>query len=204
MLLKSPENPSFGAEVDGILKTELDSHRDVFEATAAMLERPFAHVLDILVEGLGCGGKVLFFGNGGSAADAQHLATELIIRYQKNRPPIAAIALSADSSVITACGNDWGFDTIFERQIAGLGRECDVAFGISTSGRSANVIKGLLQAKAMGLQTVGMTGGGGGEMPGCCDALIMVPSMVTARIQEMHIMIGHLLCKALEHRLGLV
>jgi D-sedoheptulose 7-phosphate isomerase len=169
-----------------------------------MLSRPFLEMLAIVEQGLRRGGKVLLFGNGGSAADAQHIAAELIVRYKTDRPAISAIALTTDSSALTACANDMGFDAIFERQIAGLGRPNDVAFGISTSGRSANVLKGLRQARAMGLRTVGMTGGLGGDMPGSCDALIVVPSTVTARIQEMHIMIGHVLCKALEQRLGLV
>ena len=169
-----------------------------------MLRSPFLETLEIVERGLRRGGKLLLFGNGGSAADAQHIAAELIIRYQKDRPAISAIALTTDSSALTACGNDLGFAAIFARQIAGLGRANDVAFGISCSGRSANVLQGLKQARTMGLHTVGMTGGQGGEMPGVCDALIVVPSAMTARIQEMHITIGHVLCKALEQRLGLV
>jgi D-sedoheptulose 7-phosphate isomerase len=185
------------------LDEELAEHRRAFEATAATLSAPFLETLNIVEQGLRRGGKLLLFGNGGSAADAQHIAAELIIRYNAVRPAISAIALTTDSSALTACGNDMGFDAIFERQIAGLGRPNDVAFGISTSGRSANVLRGLRQARAMGLQTVGMTGGLGGDMPGLCDALIAVPSTVTARIQEMHIMLGHALCKILEQRLGL-
>jgi D-sedoheptulose 7-phosphate isomerase len=158
----------------------------------------------ILERGLRRGGKLLLFGNGGSAADAQHIAAELIVRYHTNRAAISAMALTTDPSAVTACANDIGFDAIFERQIAGLGRVNDIAFGISTSGKSANVLRGLRQARVMGLQTVGLTGGEGGDMRGSCDALIVVPSTVTARIQEMHITIGHMLCKALEQRLGLV
>jgi D-sedoheptulose 7-phosphate isomerase len=195
---------SASRDAEVILHQELAEHRCAFEATAATLGRPFLEMLAIVEQGLRRGGKLLLFGNGGSAADAQHIAAELIIRYKADRPAISAVALTTDSSALTACGNDMGFDAIFERQIAGLGRPNDVAFGISTSGRSANVLKGLRQAKAMGLQTVGMTGGLGGDMPSSCDALIVVPSTVTARIQEMHITIGHVLCKALEQRLGLV
>jgi D-sedoheptulose 7-phosphate isomerase len=160
--------------------------------------------LDILESGLRGGGKLMFFGNGGSAADAQHIAAELIIRYKADRPAIAAIALTTDSSALTACGNDLGFDALFERQIAGLGRPPDIAVGISTSGRSPNVIRGLRMAAAMGLRTVGLSGGSGGDMASLCDACIVVPSSITARIQEMHILIGHIWCKALEQRLGLV
>jgi D-sedoheptulose 7-phosphate isomerase len=191
-----------GAQV--LLNEELAGHRCAFEATAAMLDGPFLRALEIVERGLRRGGKLLLFGNGGSAADAQHIAAELIVRYKTDRPAISAIALTTDSSALTACGNDLGFDAIFERQIAGLGRMNDVACGISTSGRSANVLRGLRQAKGMGLHTVGMTGGLGGDMAGCCDALIVVPSTETARVQEMHTMIGHVLCKALEQRLGLV
>jgi D-sedoheptulose 7-phosphate isomerase len=192
------------AEAEALLLRELSEHRTVFEATALMLSRPFAETLDILDRGVRSGGKVLLFGNGGSAADAQHIAAELIVRYHADRAAISAIALTTDSSTLTACGNDLGFDALFERQIEGLGRKGDVAVAISTSGNSVNVIKGLDRARSMGLKTVGLTGGTGGKMRSVCDALIVVPSTVTARIQEIHGMIGHVLCKALEQRLGLV
>ncbi len=191
-------------DAEALLHAEMEEHRSIFEATRKMLSGPFMKGLDILESGLRRGGKVMLFGNGGSAADAQHIAAELIIRYKADRPSIAAISLTTDSSAMTACGNDFGFDALFERQIAGLGREHDVAVGISTSGKSPNVLRGLRQARSMGLQTVGLTGGTGGELVGACDAAIVVPSAVTARIQEMHIMIGHVWCKALEQRLGLV
>src|SRR5580693_2938774 len=189
---------------EALIPQELAEHRAAFEATAAMLRGPLLETLRILERGLRRGGKLLLFGNGGSAADAQHIAAELIVRYHTNRAAISAMALTTDPSAVTACANDIGFDAIFERQIAGLGRVNDIAFGISTSGKSANVLRGLRQARVMGLQTVGLTGGQGGDMRGSCDALIVVPSTVTARIQEMHITIGHMLCKALEQRLGLV
>jgi D-sedoheptulose 7-phosphate isomerase len=186
-----------------LLHRELGEHRAVFEATARMLSAPFVESLAILEAGLRRGGKVMLFGNGGSAADAQHIAAELMIRYKSNRRAISALALTTDTSALTACANDFGFDTLFERQVAGLGRECDVAVGLSTSGKSPNVLNGLRQARSMGLATIGLTGGEGGKMPGLCDALIVVPSTVTARIQELHIMIGHMWCKALEQRLAL-
>jgi D-sedoheptulose 7-phosphate isomerase len=191
-------------DAEALLHEELGEHRSAFEATVRMLSGPFVEALDIMELGLRRGGKILFFGNGGSAADAQHIAAELLIRYQSHRPAISAVALTTDTSALTACSNDMGFESVFERQIAGLARPHDVAFGISTSGKSANVLRGLRQARRMGLQTVGLTGGTGGEMTGLCDALIAVPSTVTARIQEMHITIGHVLCKALEQALGLV
>jgi len=187
-----------------LLRKELDEHRRTVEATALSVERAFVDVLDILEGSLRSGGKILLFGNGGSAADAQHIAAELVVRYQTDRPAISAIALTTDSSALTACGNDLGFDRIFERQVEAIGRRGDAAFAISTSGRSSNVLKGLHQARAMGLRTVGLCGGSGGGMPEICDALILVPSPVTSRIQEMHITLGHILCKALEERLGLI
>jgi D-sedoheptulose 7-phosphate isomerase len=128
----------------------------------------------------------------------------MVIRYKTDRKAIAAIALTTDTSTLTACGNDLGFDALFERQIEALGREGDVAVGISTSGKSPNVLRGLKQARKAGLGTVGLTGGSGGEMASVCDSVIKVPSVVTARIQEMHITIGHMICVALETRLGLV
>jgi len=192
------------AAPDVLVARELREHREAFEATAAALNGPFAAALGIIEQSLRQGGKLLLFGNGGSASDAQHIAAELVIRYAANRRAIAAIALTTDTSALTACGNDLGFEAIFERQIEALGKPEDVAIGISTSGRSANVLRGLRQARAMGLATVGLGGGAGGDLPALCDAAILVPATVTARIQEMHIMIGHMLCKAVEQRLGLV
>src|SRR5271157_3512114 len=152
------------SDVQGLLQRELQEHREAFEATAGMLSGPFAASLRLLERGVRAGGKLLLFGNGGSAADAQHIAAELVIRYKADRAPIAAIALTTDSSALTACGNDFGFEAIFGRQIEAVGRASDVAVGISTSGNSPNVLKGLRQAKAMGLKTVGLTGAGGGQM----------------------------------------
>jgi D-sedoheptulose 7-phosphate isomerase len=190
-------------EASAVLRQELCEHREVFEATVAMIDAPFIRTLDLIDQALRQGGKLLIFGNGGSAADAQHLAAELIIRYKADRPALSAIALTTDTSALTACANDLGFDAVFERQIEGLARQHDVAMGISTSGNSANVLRGLRRARCLGLKTIGLTGGTGGQMRDECDALIVVPSAVTARIQEMHITIGHVLCKALEQRLGL-
>jgi D-sedoheptulose 7-phosphate isomerase len=192
------------AEIDAIFQHEFDQHKSVADATARAVRADFGLTLAILEQSVRQGGKLLFFGNGGSAADAQHIAAELVIRYKKDRKAIAAISLTTDTSTMTACGNDLGFDALFERQIEALGRPGDVAFGISTSGKSPNVLRGLRQARSAGLKTVGLTGGTGGELAAVCDAVIVVPSPVTARIQEMHITIGHMLCVALETRLGLV
>jgi D-sedoheptulose 7-phosphate isomerase len=184
--------------------SELDEHAAVAAATKAALRQPFARLVEVCARSLRAGGKLMFFGNGGSAADAQHLATEFVVRYKKNRAPMAALALTTDTSALTAIGNDLGFDEAFARQIAALGRKGDVAIGISTSGTSPNILKGLEQARAMGLVAAALGGRGGGKMKGLADPILIVPSDTTARIQEMHIMLGQMLCGALERELGLV
>jgi len=173
--------------------------RKTFMATT----EAFGQWLDVCENAIRDGGKILFFGNGGSASDAQHLATELTARYITDRKAIAAIALTTDTSALTAIGNDMGFEKIFARQVEALGRKGDVAVGISTSGNSANVLEALKTARGMGIVTVGLTGGEGGKMPGLCDIVLAVPSKTTARIQEMHITLGQMLCGALEKRLEL-
>jgi D-sedoheptulose 7-phosphate isomerase len=183
--------------------TELAEHAAVAAATRAQLREPFARLVAVCARSLRAGGKLMFFGNGGSAADAQHLATEFVVRYKRNRKPIAAISLSTDTSALTAIGNDLGFDELFARQIEALGRAGDVAIGISTSGESPNVLKALEQARAMGLVAAALGGRGGGKMKGLADPLLVVPSDTTSRIQEMHIMLGQMLCGALELELGL-
>ena len=188
--------------VSSFFDDEFEEHATVVAATRAELRGPFEALVDVCVSSLKGGGKILFFGNGGSAADAQHLATELTVRYIKNRPAIAAVALTTDSSALTAIGNDLGFEHLFARQIEAIGKPGDVAIGISTSGASANVIRGLTVAREMGLVAVAFTGKEGGDLPGLSDPLLIVPSATTARIQEMHIMLGQMLCGALEKALG--
>jgi D-sedoheptulose 7-phosphate isomerase len=148
------------------------------------------------------GGKVLTFGNGGSAADAQHFAAELVGRYLKDRPAWPAIALTTDTSILTAVGNDLGYESIFRRQVEALGRPGDVAVGISTSGRSANVVAALEKARDLRLVTVGMTGQGGGKLVGRVDYLIEVPHAGTPRIQEVHGLVVHLLCQIVEEAIA--
>ena len=191
-------------DVEAFFDAEFAEHAAVARATAADLRAPFRKLVDACVHALRGGNKLLFFGNGGSAADAQHLATELTVRFSKNRAPIAALALTTDSSALTAIGNDLGFDEVFARQIAALGKPGDVAIGISTSGRSNNVIRALDAARKMGLVSVALSGNDGGALKGLADPLLVVPSKVTARIQEMHITLGQMLCAALERELGLV
>jgi D-sedoheptulose 7-phosphate isomerase len=184
-------------------KGEFEEHETVLKATLAQCEAPFMRLLDAAVAAIRHGGKILFFGNGGSAADAQHLATELTVRYIKDREPIAAIALTTDTSAITAIGNDLGFEQLFARQLRALGGRGDVAIGISTSGKSRNVILALQAAREMGIVPAALSGNEGGLLKGLADPLLVVPSRTTARIQEMHIMLGQMLCGALERELGL-
>jgi D-sedoheptulose 7-phosphate isomerase len=183
---------------------EMEEHAAVARATHDNLADTFGQLVTVCTNSLKKGGKILFFGNGGSAADCQHLATELTIRYKSDRAPIAAIALTTDTSALTACGNDLGFDQLFARQIAAIGRAGDVALGISTSGQSPNILEAFRTARDMGIVTVGLSGKGGGNMVGLADPLLIVPSDTTARIQEMHITLGQMLCGALEIELGLV
>ena len=146
------------------------------------------------------GNKVLIFGNGGSASDAQHLAAEFVNRFQIERPPLAAVALTTDTSILTSIGNDYHFDNIFSKQVEALGRPGDVAWGISTSGNSANVVQAVKTAQKLGLKTIGMTGRAG-ELAGCVDLVFAVATDVTARIQETHITIGHILCDLVDRKL---
>jgi D-sedoheptulose 7-phosphate isomerase len=148
----------------------------------------------LLAETLQGGGKILFFGNGGSAADAQHLAAEFVNRFQIERPPLAALALTTDTSLLTSIANDYDFQEVFAKQVRALGRPGDAALGISTSGRSANVALGLEVARQMGLVTLALSGGEGGPVAQAADLAIVVPSRNTPRIQEVHITIGHVLC----------
>jgi len=185
-------------------EAEFDEHEAVVAATRAALAASFARLVAVSLTALEGGGKILLFGNGGSAADAQHLATELTVRYVRDREPIAALALTTDSSALTAIGNDLGFEELFARQLRALGRPGDVALGISTSGRSPNVVRALQAARDGGLVPAALSGGDGGALPGLADPLLIVPSRTTARIQEMHITLGQMLCGALERGLGLV
>ena len=155
-----------------------------------------------LVDCLKSGNKILFFGNGGSASDSQHLAAEFVGRYEKERRALAAISLTTDTSILTAVGNDYGFDRVFERQIEALGKRNDVAIALSTSGNSKNVLAAVKRAKIMGIYTIGLTGGTGGELKTSVDLALVIPSKKTSRIQESHIMIGHILCECVDEALS--
>lgn len=157
-----------------------------------------ADAADRIVASLRAGGKVMFFGNGGSASDAGHLAAELLGRFARERRPLAAACLSDHTAAMTAIGNDYAYDDVFARQLAGLGRPGDVAVGLSTSGSSANVVRGLEKANERGAYTVAITGGGGGKVATVAQAALLAPSTATPRIQEAHLFLGHELCHLVE------
>lgn len=176
------------------------------KAGALLREQFFEENADLVVDAartlavrLARGGKILFCGNGGSAADAQHLAAEFVNRFEMDRPPLAAIALTTDSSILTSIGNDFDFDQIYAKQVLALGGPEDVLVGISTSGNSENVIQAFLAARENGLLTMALTGRGGGKMATLADMLINVPNQSTALVQEVHITVGHLLCRLVDY-----
>lgn len=180
-----------------LVNQRMKDHAAVLEATMELIpdiEKAGA----LFKEALASGHKILFCGNGGSAADSQHLAAEIVGRFQKERRPFPAIALTVDTSILTAVGNDYGFDMVFARQVRALGEKGDILVGISTSGNSQNVLEAIDAAREKGLTVIGMTAYGGGRMKEACDICLAVPAKVTARAQEMHIMIGHILCEIAE------
>ena len=179
------------------LKGEHDAHMAMFNA----LEPLFPLISDVGIAMQDCianGGKILIMGNGGSAADSQHIAAEIVGRFKKERKGLPAIALTTDTSIITSVGNDYGYHYIFARQVEALCRPEDLVIGITTSGNSANVVNAIEAANAIGATTIGMTGGTGGKLNALCKYNIVIPSNVTARIQEAHIFVGHSLCEILE------
>lgn len=161
-------------------------------------------IADICYNSIQGGGKILFCGNGGSASDAQHLATELVARYKKTRKAINALALSSNTALLTAISNDNGFEKLFERQIEAYAQENDVLIAISTSGNSENIINAVKKAKSLGLKTIGLTGQNGGMLKLSTDYIIQVPSDITNNVQEMHIAIGHIICDLIEQKLACV
>jgi D-sedoheptulose 7-phosphate isomerase len=176
-------------------------HAEVAAATREAAAEPIVAAAELLIGCLREGGKVLAFGNGGSAADAQHFAAELAGRYERERPALAALALTANSSDLTAIGNDYGFAQVFARLVAAHGRRGDVAVAISTSGNSENVLRGADAARAAGLRSIALVGKGGGKLAAKADVAIIVPSSSTARVQEAHATIVHVLCELVEQAL---
>lgn len=185
--------------MDKIIKERFEEHIAVANLVmqSEILEQ-VERISKVIKEALANGNKVLFCGNGGSAADSQHLAAEFVGRFQKERQGLPAIALTVDTSILTAVGNDYGFDKVFVRQVEALAKKGDVLIGISTSGNSGNVVQAVELAKQKGVYCVGMTAEGGGKLLQRCDECIAVPAKVTARAQEMHILIGHIICELVD------
>lgn len=189
----------------------IDRHKQIIEEIQASIAVKQAvmeqnvetinRIIETARESLQTGHKLLLFGNGGSAADSQHIAAEFVSRFVMERQALPAIALTVDTSILTATGNDYHFDRVFARQIEALGQAGDVAWGISTSGNSPNVLKGMEEARRKGLKTVAFTGESGGKLKDAVDICLMVPSRNTARIQESHIMAAHIICGAVEREL---
>jgi len=179
------------------LKGEHAAHSEMFRALKPLF--PLISNVGIAMQNsIKAGGKILLMGNGGSAADSQHLAAEIVGRFKKERKGMPAIALTTDTSILTSVGNDYGYDYIFSRQIEALCRPEDVVIGITTSGNSANVVNAIKAAQEIGATTVGLTGGTGGKLTAICEHNLIMPSNVTARVQEAHIFVGHCLCEILE------
>ncbi len=183
------------------IKKFLNESASLKKIVADTLSEEIQKAIEIIKSSLNNGGKLLLMGNGGSAGDAQHIAAELIGRYKKERKSVSAIALTVDTSILTAIGNDYGYDHVFSRQVEGLAQKEDVVLGISTSGNSKNVIRAIQTAKNIGTKTIGLLGNQGGEVKDIVDLAIVVPSTDTARIQEVHITIGHIICEILEQNL---
>ena len=185
-----------------IIKQKLDESADLKRKIGLELSDKIEEAALKIIDVYKGGGKLILFGNGGSAADAQHIETELVHQFEvKNRKALSAIALTTNTSLLTAIGNDWGFDQIFERQLQNLATDKDVVIGLSTSGNSMNVIRGIEQAKKNKSFTIALTGNDGGKIKDVADLSIIVPSDNTARIQEAHITIGHILCHLIEKNL---
>jgi len=187
-----------------LLQNYIVHHRAALDQLLERNADVFSSWVDRAAGVLRAGKKIMLFGNGGSAAEAQHIAAELSVKFWHDRSPLAAMALHVDSSAVTAAGNDYGFDFIFSRQIDALGQTGDMAIGYSTSGKSANVLRALESARAKGMFTVGLTGSAGISMTNYCDLCILAPSAVTPHIQEMHTILGHAFCAAVENVLNLV
>ncbi|RLA97893.1 MAG: phosphoheptose isomerase [Deltaproteobacteria bacterium] len=185
------------ARISTIVEESIALKREFFRRSLVEVRR----AVHMVVGTLKGGGKLLIFGNGGSAADAQHIAAEFVNKFMMKRDALPAIALTTDTSVLTSVANDTDFSQVFSRQIEALGQEGDLAWGITTSGRSPNVVQGLIRAKQLGLKTLVLTGSDGGEVLKVADLSLLVPSRSTPRVQEVHIMIGHIICELVEEEL---
>ena len=192
---------SLSARGAALLRSGLDEHMDVFRRLPPLTPL-IEQAAGLMAATLSQGGKLLLCGNGGSASDSQHIAAELTGRFLKDRRPLAAVALTTDTSALTSIANDYSFDEVFSRQVMGLGRKGDCLLAISTSGNSRNVLRAVDAARAAGIRVIGLLGRDGGALRTLCDVAIVVPSATTARIQEAHIFIGHTLCAMVEEALG--
>jgi D-sedoheptulose 7-phosphate isomerase len=181
-----------------IIEFEFNEHLKTAQATMESISDSLETAANLCINSLKSGGKILIFGNGGSAADAQHIAAELVGRYKAERKGLAAIALTTDSSALTCITNDYSYDYVFSRQVEALANNKDVVIGISTGGTSSNVVSGLKTAKDLGCKTIGFSGRGGGKFNDLCDINLVVPAIDTPRIQEMHIVIGHTICHLID------
>lgn len=181
---------------------EFSSHLETIQKVIGTMEDDLEKASQLAVEVLMQGNKILLCGNGGSAADAQHIAAELTGRYKNERRGLPCIALTTDTSALTAISNDYGYDRVFDRQVEALAKKGDLLIGISTSGNSGNIISALTLAKSLGCQTIGFSGRDGGKMNEVCDINLIVPSDNTPRIQEMHILFGHTLCQIIDNELS--
>lgn len=186
-----------------------DKIKDIFlqsiQVKEELMQKHVSQIIglaDIIIEALKKNGKLIVFGNGGSASDAQHIAAELVGRFKKDRTALAAIALTTNTAVLTSLANDYGYDVVFSKQVEALAQKNDVVLGISTSGKAKNVACGIKQAKKMGIKTIALTGGDGGELSRLADVSLVVPSSITARIQEAHITIIHIVCELVEEALS--
>jgi D-sedoheptulose 7-phosphate isomerase len=184
--------------MQSIIEFEFSEHLKTSKATLESIGPSVEVATKLCIGSLKNGGKIFIFGNGGSAADAQHIAAELVGRYKNERKGLAAIALTTDTSALTCIGNDYGYDRVFDRQIEALANKGDVAIGISTGGTSINVVNALKSANHLGCKTIGFSGRGGGEFNNTCDINIVIPATETARIQEMHILVGHIICQLID------
>ena len=181
-----------------IIEYEFSEHLKTAQATLEYIATPLEIAANLCIDTLKNGGKILIFGNGGSAADAQHIAAELVGRYKIERKGLAAIALTTDSSILTCITNDYSYDYVFSRQIEALANNNDIAIGISTGGTSSNATSALKTARDLGCKTIGLSGRGGGEFNELCDVNLVVPAEDTPRIQEMHILMGHTICHLID------
>ena len=181
-----------------IIESEFSEHLKTAQATLEYIAAPLEIAANLCIDTLKNGRKILIFGNGGSAADAQHIAAELVGRYKVERMGLPAIALTTDTSALTSIGNDYGYARVFDRQVEALANKGDMAIGISTGGSSSNVISALKLAKGMGCKTIGFSGRDGGEMNDVCNVNLVIPAEDTPRIQEMHIVIGHTICHLID------